>query len=784
MSRAVLVASLVLILAAARASEAEALDDAQRVFARVSASVVTVEAADAQGTVESQGSGVVVGDGQVATNCHVIREAASIRVRLAKAELPAVWSHRLPGLDLCMMTVSGLKAGPVKLRSSQGLVVGEPVYAIGNPLGFGPAVSTGLIAVAEQRPPYPLLVATAQQSPGSSGGGLFDREGNLLGITTATLGTGQNLNRILTADAVADLIAKGVPPPAAPVIPAPERSWNDEAQALQQSGHWAELERLAQTWTRAQPSSALPLVFLGVAQSQSKRDTEAEKNVRSALALDEHLAWGWLVLAGSLSSQGRADEAEQALVQAERAQPSDAQPSKLRADWLWRKGKPAEALPWVKESLRKDPGPGDAWALLGKIEDDLGHSAPATRAFATALRLGSADADVKRRLAALSAQTGNADEAIRLGLLKDASVEQESATRLAIGVSEMKQGRLGPAEDAIRKAIALSPASAAAWNQLGGVLQATNRLAEAEDAFTKAIELKPDDASAFANRAQVRKSRKRLDLARQDARRAVDLDPKNRGAWSAYGQVAFDVRDFREASAAFEKMDGLAILSPDDLVSWGESLAAMGDLDGALRTVKKAEARDPRLVRMCLTMAKVLGLRGDIEGSLVYENRALEVDPVLPLAWSGKGYALMKLGRLPQALEALETAVRLDPQLSNAWINLGEAQMRSHNLGRAIEALEKAVALAPAATDAQVFLAQSYLAVRLPVKSREQMQKVLEEHPDFAPALGVLTLAYLMEGNTAAAAAPYRQLKTLSPSLARVVRDQASAGGIALDALP
>jgi len=159
--------------------------------------------------------------------------------------------------------VPGLKAAPVKLRSSQGLVAGEPVYAVGNPLGFGLAVSTGLIAVAEQRPPYPLLVATAPQSPGSSGGGLFDREGNLLGITTAVLGTGQNLNRILAADAVADLIAKGVPPPVAPLIPIPERAWNEEAGALQASGHWTELEQLALTWARAQPSSALPLVFLG-----------------------------------------------------------------------------------------------------------------------------------------------------------------------------------------------------------------------------------------------------------------------------------------------------------------------------------------------------------------------------------------------------------------------------------------------------------------------------------------------------------------------------------------
>jgi tetratricopeptide (TPR) repeat protein len=108
---------------------------------------------------------------------------------------------------------------------------------------------------------------------------------------------------------------------------------------------------------------------------------------------------------------------------------------------------------------------------------------------------------------------------------------------------------------------------------------------------------------------------------------------------------------------------------------------------------------------------------------------AIALDGTNSHAWSGKGFALMKLGRLPAAVEALETAVRLDPELSNAWINLGEAQMRNHNLGRAIQALEKAMTLAPAAMDARWFLAQSYLNVRLPAKSREQAEKLLENCP-------------------------------------------------------
>jgi tetratricopeptide (TPR) repeat protein len=115
-------------------------------------------------------------------------------------------------------------------------------------------------------------------------------------------------------------------------------------------------------------------------------------------------------------------------------------------------------------------------------------------------------------------------------------------------------------------------------------------------------------------------------------------------------------------------LDGLTQLTPDEMISWGDSLSGAGNLEEAFTILKKAEAQDPRSLRLCLVMAKLLGLKSDLEGALAYEERALALDATNTVAWSGKGYALMKLGRLPAAVETLETAVRLDPDLSNAWI--------------------------------------------------------------------------------------------------------------------
>ena len=250
----------------ASAPGAGATDAAQAVFDKVAPAVVTVRVFDAAGESEGHGSGVLVAPGQVATNCHVVQRAASVRVTRGAQELPAQWTRHLPGLDLCLLAVPGLPGSPVALRRSGTLAVGEPVHAVGNPLGFGLAVSSGLVAVMQAGTPYALLTTTAPVSPGSSGGGLFDRDGRLLGLITAIMGTGQNLNRVLVADAVADLLATGAAPPPTLATPVAEPRWAERAAELSTAGDLEALERHAQDWARAQPKAALAPAYLTRAQ--------------------------------------------------------------------------------------------------------------------------------------------------------------------------------------------------------------------------------------------------------------------------------------------------------------------------------------------------------------------------------------------------------------------------------------------------------------------------------------------------------------------------------------
>ncbi|APW36030.1 hypothetical protein RD110_01430 [Rhodoferax koreense] len=751
---------------------ADTRDDARRVFDRVAPSVVTVQVQD------GHGSGVVVAPGKVATNCHVVRDEPVIRVVTATGEFKAAWTAQLPDVDLCLLSVPELKAAPVALRRSDSLAVGEPVHAVGNPLGFGLAVSSGLLTIVQKGEPYALLVATAPQSPGSSGGGLFDREGRLLGLTTAVLGTGQNLNKIVVADGVADLLAHGAAPPPAVVPPEAERHRADLAEELQASSSWDKLERHALAWTAVQPTAALAWVYLGQAQQTSGRKQEAEASFRRALALDDHLPFAWLTLGDVLYDLNRPDEAEQALAKAESLWPGYPEPARTRARILLAAKQPEAALAQIRESLRKMPERTYAWEQLGAIQEALGHRAEAIAAYTNALRLGSTEAFTKVRLAALAAEDGNASPAFRAGLLKGATAAEEAKMLVALADADHKAGRYAQAEEASRKAVALAPDSARAWNALGGVLVATQRLDAAEDAFGKAIALEPAEPAWLTNRADVRRTRKKTDLAFADVRAALALAPNDVWALRTYGILLLEARAYADADAAFARAHAIEALPPEYVIYWADARQGRNDADGALKMLREVEKTEPVPRALNLVMARVLGRKGDFQGALVYTERAVSADPTESVAWSSKGYALLKLNRLGEAAEALETAVRLDPQLANGWINLGEAQMRALKLGRAIEALEKALSLVPSASDARMFLVQSYMAARLPVKARQQAEKLLEQQPGHLPALGLITMAYLMEGNNAAATETFLKLRSTAPPTARYVRERAIAAGL------
>jgi S1-C subfamily serine protease len=163
---------------------------AGEVFARASASVVTII------TPSAQGSGVLIDTtGIVVTNFHVIRNETTATVRLASGE--AYDDIRVvdvdPRRDLAVLKIKGGGFRSVQLGDSDKLEVGDPVYTIGSPLGLAQSLSQGIVSAKRWANGYLELQTTAPISHGSSGGGLFDAAGRLVGLTYR-MRDGENLN--------------------------------------------------------------------------------------------------------------------------------------------------------------------------------------------------------------------------------------------------------------------------------------------------------------------------------------------------------------------------------------------------------------------------------------------------------------------------------------------------------------------------------------------------------------------------------------------------------------
>jgi len=169
-----------------------------QLFAKASPSVyaVTVRGQGARQKA-SHGSAVAVSATNAITNCHlIIADAKTITLGNGAAILPAEVVAADRATDRCVLRVLGGELEPVSgVRDYATLSVGEVVYTIGSPRGLFNTLGQGILSGLRSSEDHTEYVQiTAPLSEGSSGGGLFDDRGNLIGVTSFTLRGSQNLN--------------------------------------------------------------------------------------------------------------------------------------------------------------------------------------------------------------------------------------------------------------------------------------------------------------------------------------------------------------------------------------------------------------------------------------------------------------------------------------------------------------------------------------------------------------------------------------------------------------
>ena len=161
---------------------------------------------------QGSGSGVVVADGYVLTNYHVVEDATTLEVTSGDKVYPAELKGTDEAKDIAVLYVEDLDIEPVVLGDSDQLSVGDWAICIGNPLSFTGTTTVGVISALNReitsdstdeygkRAVNTMIQTDAAINAGNSGGGMFNVAGELIGIPsmkyTGSMFTGSTVEGI------------------------------------------------------------------------------------------------------------------------------------------------------------------------------------------------------------------------------------------------------------------------------------------------------------------------------------------------------------------------------------------------------------------------------------------------------------------------------------------------------------------------------------------------------------------------------------------------------------
>ena len=381
----------------------------QQIFAQDAPSIVVVTAYDASGQPAMLGSGVVIARGQVVTNCHVIKDAVSLRVKQNNTTYKATLHYADFDRDVCQLSVPELTAPPISMGDAKTLQPGAEVVAIGAPEGLELTISSGLVSSLRDFGNGTKIIQTsAAISPGSSGGGLFDDEGRLVGITAAYFKEGQNLNFALPANWIAQL----------PDHPAKVRTvetstvdWMTTTVALEAKNDWSGLLDHARRWVHAQPQVGMGWFALGVAYGDLHQYAAAKNAYEQGITIDPTNVDAWYNLGNIYSALHQYAAAQSAYERAVKLDPTFEKAWSNLGVVYGSSHKLAAAQSAYERAVKLDPTDVEAWFNLGNCYGALRQSAAAKSAFEHAIKLDPTDAQAWLSLGVIYSMEGNRDGA-------------------------------------------------------------------------------------------------------------------------------------------------------------------------------------------------------------------------------------------------------------------------------------------------------------------------------------------------------------------------------------
>lgn len=269
---------------------ASALDQ-QKVLASLQ-SVVMIRGYTESGGV-SYGSGVVVGTGKVITNCHIFRSTKQPWISRGEDTytITSVQADRYH--DLCLVEAPGLPLKPVPLGKAADIKRGQEVLAIGHSNGVpNPLTSAGAVKTTYEFDGGRVIRSSAKFLMGASGSGIFDLEGNLLGINTFKTPGRPAYFYSLPVEWIANLEKQ----PVETKFPITGKTFWEEDDSNKPffmqiaipelSADWPKLAQVAEKWLSIDPKNTDAWYELGFAHENLSKNDDAKKAYQQSVTLD------------------------------------------------------------------------------------------------------------------------------------------------------------------------------------------------------------------------------------------------------------------------------------------------------------------------------------------------------------------------------------------------------------------------------------------------------------------------------------------------------------------
>ena len=473
---------------------------AEDIAEKALAATVYLEMKDQNGKTLGFGSGFFLKPNLIATNYHVIEGAARGTAKLVGKST----TYNIEGVtatdktnDLALLKVTAYGIKPLSLGDSDTVRIGETVYVAGNPKGLEGTFSNGIISSRRDKDTKERLQMTAPISPGSSGGPVLNRKGEVIGVSFAQHRAldAENLNFAIPSKYLKALLAR--PKLVKPLIKRNDLSISAETyflwgKAKYELGDYAGAIADYTMAIRLQPNNTKVYLSRGTLKFFLKQHSAAIADYNIAIRLQPDNATIYLLRGFVKADLGQHFAAIADFDTVIRLQPDNAEAYVSRGIVKTNLEQHFAAIADFDTVIRLQPDNAEVYVRRGGAKSALEQHAAAIADYNIAIRL----------------QPDNAEIYVRRGSLK-ALLEQYFA---AISDFDI--------------AIRLQPDNAEVYIGRGHVKSDLEQYAAAIKDYDTAIRLKPDYADAYLNKGIAKILLGRTWEARQDIQTALRLAEK------------------------------------------------------------------------------------------------------------------------------------------------------------------------------------------------------------------------------------------------------------------